>query len=135
MDIGDTTGICSQSGLLLEAICNKLSWKLSISVTRRKDDKYTLGDLWPGVYKILRRTNIQVPAEKVDKWLHLRNLVGAHYNEWAQSVSDQEARYFGETVLELFNLVRCPKCLRWVDELHQGKVWQCRCSLTRVERI
>lgn len=135
LDIGESSGVCSQAGLLLEAICNKLSWTLPTSVTRRKDDKYTLGDLWPGVYKVLRRTNTEGAAGKVDKWLHLRNLVGAHYNEWAQSVSTQEARLFGEAVVEMFELVRCSHCLRWIEEIHPGKVWQCRCGRTRVERV
>jgi len=131
---GDTMYICSQSGLLLESICNRLSWTLPTSVVRRKDDKYTLGDLWPGVQKVLRKTNIQATVQEVDKWLHLRNLVGAHYNDWAQSISTQEARLFGEAVLRLFTSVRCSKCFHWIESTSErNQQWVCRCGQTIVE--
>lgn len=52
---GEVYSICAQAGLLLERICNILSYNLPISVTRKVGDKYTLGDLWPGVSKILRK--------------------------------------------------------------------------------
>ena len=70
---GDICSICSQAGLLLEEVCNRLSWTLPISVTRRKEDKYTLGDLCPGIYKTLRKTKAKATADEVDKWMHLRN--------------------------------------------------------------
>jgi hypothetical protein len=88
----------------LEAICNRLSWTLPISVIRRKDDNYTLGDLWPGVQKVLRKTNIQSTSQEVDKWLHLRNLVGAHYNEWALSTSNEEACLLGEAMRDKLSI-------------------------------
>ena len=74
---GDLEASCALCGLLLEAVCQRLSWVLGTSVTRRKEDKYTLGDLWPGVAKKLKKSNVATCAEDVDKWIHLRNLVGA----------------------------------------------------------
>jgi hypothetical protein len=65
--------IVSQAGITLEKICNYLSFNLPIRVTRKKEDKYTLGDLFPGVFKILKRSNISEiivkigPAEKLCK--------------------------------------------------------------------
>ncbi len=41
----DAQIIASQTGLFLEYICNILSMNLNISVRRKKDDKYTIGDL------------------------------------------------------------------------------------------
>jgi len=109
--------------------CDKLSWTLPISITRRKEDKYTLGDLWPGIYKILKKTNVKAVAEEVDKWLHLRNIAGAHYNEWARSVSLEEAKLFAESVIQLFWHVKCNSCFRWIESTGgQGKHWSCRCN-------
>jgi hypothetical protein len=134
LDHGNVMYICSQSGLLLEAVCNRLSWVLPISVVRRKDDKYTLGDLWPGVQKVLRKTNVQEVVLEVDKWLHLRNLAGAHYNEWAQSISTQEVRLFGEAILRLFASVRCSKCFHWIASTSKlDQQWVCRCGQTIVK--
>jgi energy-coupling factor transporter ATP-binding protein EcfA2 len=133
IEAGQVVNICSQAGLLLEEVCDKLSWILPTSIIRKKGDKYTLGDLWPGIYKTLKKTNMKVVVDEVDKWLHLRNLVGAHYNEWARSLSLQEAQLFAEAVLHIFWEVRCNKCFRWIEPLgSQGKHWACRCKKLNV---
>jgi hypothetical protein len=136
VEAGQIVNICSQAGLLLEEICDKLSWILPTSVIRRKEDKYTLGDLWPGIYKILKKTNMKSIVDEIDKWLHLRNLVGAHYNEWSRSVSLQEAESFAEAVLQFFWHVRCNSCFRWIEPLgSQSKHWSCRCGKLDVSNI
>jgi hypothetical protein len=128
----DAALICSAAGLLLEEICDRLSWTLPISVQRKRGDKYTLGDLWPGTLKTLRKTSLCKLVENVDRLMHLRNMVGAHYNEWAQSVSLDEARTFGEAVVELFWSVRCDSCFRWM-EATSDRSWQCRCGRVGLE--
>ena len=128
---GDLIGICSQAGILLEKICNYLSFALPVSVTRRKGDKYTLGDLWPPVHAKLLKTGAKPIAEEVYRWLHLRNLVGAHYNDWAYSLSLQEAQLFGESIINLLHQVCCDKCYRWIEKsegLTDGRNWVCRCG-------
>lgn len=135
IEAGQVVNICSQAGLLLEEVCDKLSSILPTSIIRKKGDKYTLGDLWPGIYKTLKKTNMKVVVDEVDKWLHLRNLVGAHYNEWARSLSLQEAQLFAEAVLHIFWEVRCNKCFRWIEPLgSQGKHWACRCKKLNVSK-
>lgn len=67
LDTARLQGICSEAGLLLESCCDRLSATLPISVTRRKDDRYTLGDLWPGVYKTLRQTAAEPILAEIDK--------------------------------------------------------------------
>ena len=138
LERGDIYTTCSQAGLLLERMCNTLSYTLPISVIRKRRDKYTLGDLWPGIYKVLRKTSISDVALEIERWLHLRNLVGAHFNEWAGALSRQEALSFGEAVLFLLEYVHCSTCHRWIEESQANganKSWQCRCGITRVERI
>ena len=137
LQCGEIYTICAQAGLLLERTCNTLSYNLPISVTRRMGDKYTLGNLWPGIYKVLKKTSISDIADEIERWLHLRNLVGAHFNEWAGALSRQEAQFFGDSVLQLLDHVQCTTCHRWIKESRAkgtNKVWQCQCGSTRVER-
>jgi hypothetical protein len=134
LETSDTVRICSAAGLLLEEICTHLSWALPISVQRKRGDKYELGDLWPGVLKILRKSSIKEVGESVDRWLHLRNALGAHYNEWARAASLEEARAFGESVVELYWAVHCDSCHRWLEAV-SDRAWQCRCSQIRLESV
>lgn len=136
LDAGDRVAICSRAGILLEAICSRLSWTLPVSVTRRKDDRYTLGQLWPAICKALSGTSIRTTTIDVEKWLHLRNLLGAHYNEWAQSASTHEAQSFGKSVLRLYQSTHCSRCFQWIERSHESdKKWLCRCGQTVVEKI
>src|SRR5439155_6574919 len=117
---GEVYQICSEAGLLLERLSNHLSHTLPISVTRRRDDRYTLGDLWPGVLKALRRTSSRDAAEGVERWMHLRNLLGAHFNEWANSLSRSEAEEFGVAVRNLTVALWCGSCGTWVEAVRIG---------------
>jgi hypothetical protein len=128
MESADVIAICSAAGLLQEAVADRLSWVLPTSVTRRQGDRYTLGDLWPGVGKALMKTNRKAVAEAADRWAHLRNLAGAHYNEWAQSLSLGEARQYGSSVLALLDAVRCSACNRYVERVGTSSRWECRCG-------
>lgn len=130
---GDSISICAHAGLLLEQVCQNLSWRLPISVTRRQEDKYTLGDLWPGLLKVLKRTSVVEQAVEVDRWIHLRNLAGAHFNEWAQSVSRYEATEIGSSSLNLYSATHCSVCHRWIEQ--NGNEWSCRCGKNVVTKV
>jgi hypothetical protein len=134
IDAGDPTAMAIHGGRLLEQVSDTLSWTLGVSVTRRRGDRYTLGDLWPPVFKVLKRTTLARPAEEIDRHLHLRNLLGAHANAWAEGVSVSEARRFAEAVLRLLAGARCPECTRWIEPAPIRHTWTCRCGATRVER-
>ncbi len=138
LDCGRVSDICARANLLVELVCHEMSQALPTSVIRRRGDRYTLGDLWPGVYKVLSRTTAKDFAEAVQRWIHLRNIAGAHYNEWAMGLSMHEARQFGEAVLNLANCVWCNVCHSWVErhDLAEGRAnWACRCRNKRVERL
>ena len=60
-------------GLLLEEICQELSWRVQASVTRREGDRYTLGDLWPGVVRAFRATSLKALLSEID-------MGGSHHN-------------------------------------------------------
>ncbi len=111
---GDPAGICGAAGFLLEQASDQLSWRLGISVKRAPGDKYTLGALWPGIAKECRRTQLRPVCERIDALYSLRNLAGAHYNEWAKSLSLEEAERFGEAVLAFVRATWCPDCHEWI---------------------
>lgn len=135
---GQPYQVCAEAGMLLEQLSNVMSYSMSISVKRKKDDRYTLSDLWPGVAKACRKTTAGPLSEKVDQWWHLRNLAGAHFNEWARSLSIEEARLFGTAVLALFQQLHCDRCNGWVTEVTSAEGasfgFICRCGETRVTK-
>jgi AAA domain len=130
---GDPVAICSAAGLLLEELCDRLSWTLETSVTRRRGDRYTLGDTWPSVAKQLNRTQMKPVVAGIGDTLIFRNLLGAHYNEWARSVSLAEARQFGEAVLALVASMRCEECGSWIAPAGRER-WACRCEAVVLSR-
>lgn len=80
---------------LLEQIADVLSWTMAVRVQRRRGDLYTLDNLWNPVRKKLERTTAAEAAASINRFLHLRNVLGAHANAWAESVSLSEAKEFG----------------------------------------
>lgn len=104
--------LAGTAGRLLEQLCDRLSVSLAISVTRRRGDKYTLGDLWPGVSAALKKVDGEATnlAQQIDMLWTLRNMAGAHYNEWASSLSRQEASDFSAAVRGLWNATTCATC-------------------------
>jgi hypothetical protein len=107
--------IASQSGLFLETICQKLSMSLNISIQRRQDDKYTIGDLWPGIKKYFKSSNLLHEINEIDKYLFIRNLIGAHYNEWALSISNHEVSNFANFINDFYKKTFCIKCQNWLQ--------------------
>jgi hypothetical protein len=134
LEEGEPVSIAMHAGRLLEQIADTMSWTLPISVVRRPGDRYTLGDVWPGVLKVLKRTNAAEVAEDVDRFLHLRNVLGMHVNWWAESLSREEVERFGSAVLSLLETARCSQCARWVEKAPPNQLWMCRCGSTRLER-
>ena len=121
--------IASISGVFLERICQKLSVHMSISLHRKIDDKYTLGELWPGVFKILKKTPLQPLVENINHLLFIQNFIGCHYNEWAESLSDMEILSFAKSVQELYNKIFCSECLSWITK--RDKEYSCCCRLLK----
>ena len=85
---GNTTLMATTAGLMLEKICQNLSIELRIDIKRVRDDKYTIGDLWPGIRKQLKKSKeLETLVESINNSLYIRNLLACHYNEWAIALS------------------------------------------------
>ena len=120
LEIGEPASICSAAGRLLEQACDQLSWRVQASVTRRRGDKYTLGDLWTAIYRVFRRTSLREVCSSIESTYALRNLAGAHYNEWANALSLSETLDFGREVLAFVRDVWCVDCSDWVARERKG---------------
>lgn len=127
----DPLATASATGLLLEQICQELSWRVRASVVRRREDRYTLSDLWGGVAKTLRKSEASSIVNDIDKLLSLRNLLGAHYNEWAASISWRDVETLGLSAISLHEAVHCKDCSTWIESQATGKT-ECRCGATYV---
>lgn len=122
--------IASISGVFLERICQKLSTSLSISLHRKAEDKYTLGELWPGIFKILKKSSLNQMASKINHFLFIRNFIGCHYNEWAESLSNQEIIEFANSVQSLYESVFCCDCACWITKLDNE--FKCKCGALKL---
>jgi recombinational DNA repair ATPase RecF len=123
----EPTTICGVAGRALEELCDNLSWRLQVSVRRQPQDRYSLGDLWPGVRKSLKKTSLAEITERVENLLFLRNAAGAHFNEWAETLSLKEATSFAMSVVELLEGTFCRQCSAWVSQRNEGKT-SCPCG-------
>ena len=129
---GSTADICASAGYLLEYMCEKLSCILSTSIKRKYGDKYTIGDLWPGIYKELKKTPAKEYFSELNDLIYLRNMVGSHYNEWSLSLSRSEANDFAAAVLNAYYRVCCRKCGKWIkstNDIGEQEFEESCCSL------
>lgn len=128
--------IAAACGVTLEMICQKLSISLEISIHRKPDDKYTIGDLWPGIKKALKKSAYSVICDKIDSMLIIRNILGCHYNEWANSLSDSEVLEFANSIQELYNSCFCEKCGCWISISDDKEVVaECKCQSLQLKRV
>lgn len=115
----------------LEELSEKLSVSLRTGVERKVGDRYTLENLWPGIYRRLRRAReypeLMEAAKRVDEIYWLRNLYGAHYSTWAESLSNTEVRDFARYVAALWVAARCPTCGAFIArQLNSEEMgWSC----------
>ena len=122
--------IASQAGLTLELLCKKLSVSLSISIHRKANDKYTIGDLWPGIKSKFKKVSILKPLlDDIDRELIARNMLGCHANEFALSMSNFEITSFANNILKLYQMVYCQECQQWISlpALQCNIVAECAC--------
>lgn len=126
--------IAAACGVCLEMICQNLSVSLKTSIQRKYDDRYTLGDLWPGIVKFFKKSSLSTIINKIDSLILIRNILGCHYNEWADSMSDAEVAEFANNVRSLYDLVFCDNCGEWVSINSQVKLAECRCRTKFIEK-
>lgn len=137
IDTNNKQIIASQAGLFMEFICQKLSTALPISVKRTPDDKYTIGELWPGI-KASFKGNAEMKdfLGELDREVMARNMIGCHANEWAQGMSDKEVLSFAKRVQEFYERSYCPNCNTWITTktCTGNLIAECRCRKLQYKR-
>jgi AAA domain len=126
----DRGEIAGSTGILLETLCNFLTVNLSLMLPRRLDQRYDIGDMWPAVVRSLGSSSIAPYVSRVNDVVHLRNLAGAHFNEWATNLSLDEVLDFAQAVIELWEHVFCTVCHNYIKR--RGGVLRCVCGTVTV---
>jgi len=117
---GSLPEIAGGAGRLLENLLGEMRFEMGLAVEARRDERYTLGDIWPAFKKRVRKRFKGLSSlcggliADIDRLWFTRNWAGAHYNQWAKELSIKDARELANAVLALFDHLRCPQCLRFV---------------------
>lgn len=119
MDVGEPRSVAAAAGQLLELACDRLTLSMRLEVPRQ--EKYTLGELWPVVRKRLEGTTAESAAQRVAAHNFLRNLT-VHPDPRSWGLTRADARAFAKAVLDLVDHVRCTSC-GWLP-----RMGSCRCG-------
>jgi hypothetical protein len=117
---GSAHDIAATAGRLLEHVLQEMRYSLRLSVKAKRGEQYELGDLWPAFYATVKNnypTLYQAGRkilEALDVRWPVRNWIGAHRNQWAQNVPRTNAIEFAVAVKDLFDLLFCSSCRRFV---------------------
>jgi len=120
-----------KAGRLLEEILQNLCDSLTISVPYRIRGDYTIDPLWNAFYSRAKKqatfyNKAKTCLDSIDVLRNQRNWVGAHYNEWAKTLTDAESKDFTKSVIELRNVVYCEKCNQFIARIPQIEgLWSC----------
>ncbi len=137
--------IASTAGRILENILDYLTLKFQCKLARKPKNDYTLSELingFPtnllrvlkvehlskdasGVYvDVIKTENLQPIIDKLKGLNAVRNHVGAHFNFDGSLVSDGDVTEFGNTVLELAELLICPDSGNLPTNRSSGSYWR-----------
>jgi len=137
--------IASTAGRMLENILDYLTLKFQCKLARKPKNDYTLSELingFPttllrvlkvehlskdasGVYADISKTEVLQPIIDKLKGLNaVRNQVGAHFNFDGSLVSDTDVLEFGNTVIELADLLICPDSGNLPTNNSSGSFWR-----------
>ena len=118
--------VAGVAGRTLEALMDRVSIKMRLKVRRNEGDKYSLGQLWNGLDEELKSCDDEelislVTALRFTQFL--RNELGAHFVEWGDGLSDQEALDSAQSVVELWLKFHCSECGRFatIEKSSNGK--------------
>ena len=121
-----------KSGRLLEQILQNLCDTLGVPVPFSLRGRYTVDPLWSSFLKRAKGNPAfwaaaSTSIEKIEELRALRNLAGAHYNEWAQLLTDRESRDLSDAIVKLRSSVYCQYCHEFVKRISGlDGVWSCK---------
>ncbi len=121
-----------KAGRLLEEMLHNLCDGLAVAVPFRLRGDYTLDPLWTSFLPKAKKntafyTAAKTHLEKIDELRRLRNLAGAHYNQWAGLLTDGESKELSDAVVALRQFVYCSNCNQFIKRIPElDGVWSCK---------
>ncbi|WP_454129647.1 AAA family ATPase [Microbacterium aurum] len=112
---GSPALIVGAAGRALEAALELSTQALGTRLARSEGDRYTINELWsPFVseLKLCDTSDLDQVMDRVESKRYLRNAIGAHYNEVAETFTLLEANEFANLVQELVDALFCATCGR-----------------------
>lgn len=112
---GSPALIVGAAGRALEAALELSTQALGTRLARREDDRYTINELWSPFasdLKLCDTADLDQVMDRVENKRYLRNAIGAHYNEVAETFTFIEANEFSDLVQELVDALFCGACGR-----------------------
>lgn len=125
------------AGRNLEKFLDRMRLNLALAVPAKYDNAYTIGDLYPVFWKWVNDHPVERPdrphfvdelrslQRELDEVWALRNWSGAHFNEWAATVTGEEALAFLSSVKRLVTAFECPVCGSLVSYKHSIRALTC----------
>ncbi len=141
--------VAAQAGKLFESLLEFVSMTYKCSVPHLIEPRFTFSQLACAPKKNLKQTmkvvtgqgdtKTEIPLgpiyEKLDQAISVRNLVGAHFNQWAGELSDQDVRDMADLALELADALICQHCGSLPISDKSGSYWQCSCKQTQLHPL
>ncbi|HXR04147.1 MAG TPA: hypothetical protein VN836_05510 [Verrucomicrobiae bacterium] len=121
-----------KAGRLLEEMLQNLCDGLSVPVPFRLRGDYTLDPLWVNFLSKSKKNAAfyavaQSYLEKIDELRRLRNLAGAHYNQWAGLLTGNESKELSDAIIALREHVYCPACIQFIKRIPElDGIWSCK---------
>ena len=103
-----------------------------MAVPFRLRGDYTLDPLWTSFLPKAKKNatfyaEAQTHLEKIDELRRLRNLAGAHYNQWAGLLTDGESKELSDAVVALRQFVYCSDCNQFIKRISEPDgIWSCK---------
>lgn len=134
----DHQAVCSKAGVILEAILDYIVQKYECSIPRKREHRYTLGELLPSINGKLRsslnvaimnagaeqsRHDLKPLFDAISDIVQVRNAMGAHFNEIAHHLPDDDALKFARNVEQLHDLLVHPDH-GWPNNDKSGSYWR-----------
>lgn len=134
----DYQAVCSKAGVILEAILDYIVQKYECSIPRKREHRYTLGELLPSINGKLRsslcvaimdagaeqsRHDLKPLFDAISDIVQVRNAMGAHFNEIAHHLQDDDALKFARNVEQLHDLLVHPDH-GWPNNDKSGSYWR-----------
>ena len=128
--------IAGTAGIVLEYLLGEIRYGFSLSIKPKRDEKYTIGDLWPKFFKVCTNEKsdqtfpekVQDIVKALDYHKCIRNEIGAHSKKKEDDdISREEAKEYGTLVMNLYACFICSECGKVVEAKGNNNM-ACRCQ-------